>query len=224
MPPRKKASTKVVAAGIAGKNNTPPLRQDGGNSVPDQEWILAMLEDGTLRSVSKEDAPKDYYWDVMYQWDGESEEINPEFFEFFRLPSKIQPPPKCNGVAYIRDKRGGYIVDNEWNRLTRQCLRRPLRGGAVCEAHGAKIPAVKAAAARRLAEASEIVAMRLVRLTATHDEDNNPIEHKDRISASNSVLDRAGIKGNVEVEITVPGYKKVLETMFGETGSDDDAP
>jgi hypothetical protein len=193
----------------------------GGNSICDQDWIAEMIKDGSLHGIDPGSKPKDFYWDVLFQWDGEAEDINPDFFEFYRFPTKIHPPRKCNGTAYIRDQRGGYVADRDWNRLTRQCIGRPAAGMTVCHAHGAKVPLIRAAAQRRLVEASEVVAGRLIGLTDTHDEDNNPIDHKDRISASNSVLDRAGIKAGVEIEVTTPGYKKVLEAMFGEEPSDD---
>jgi hypothetical protein len=216
MPPRKKTTT----ADTPNPEYSAPKKTTGGNGLADQAWIREMLEDGSLHAVSPDDRPKGYHWDVMLQWDGEVEEVNPEFFEAFRRLSGKQ---KCGGTAYIRDERGGYVVDAEWNRLTRQCIALCARGANVCHAHGAKIPAVKAAAQRRLAEAAEIVAMRLIGLTASEDENNVRVDHKDRISASNSVLDRAGIKGGVDIEITTPGYKKVLESMFGEAEDDDDA-
>jgi len=40
-----------------------------------------------------------------------------------------------------------------------------------------------------------------------------------RVAAANSVLDRTGIKAGSEVEVTIPGYRRVLEKLFA-----DDAP
>lgn len=219
MPPRKRA---VVAVGS--KDPKPafvpkqPEKTEGGNGKADQAWIEEMTAAGELREPDLSQKPDDYYWEPILQWTGLQEDVNPEFFEFFRR-NKRPDAQKCTGTAYIRDKRGGYVIDAEWNRLTRQCIGNTGKGATVCHAHGSRIPVVKAAAIRRLAEASEMVAMRLIGLTGASDENNVFIDHKDRISASNSVLDRVGIKGGVDVEVTVPGFQRVLQKMFAE---DDD--
>ncbi len=208
-----------MAAGYSKSTPTIPKGKTNGNTKPDQAWIAEMLKDGSLREADQTTKPKNFYWDVLYQWDGDNDEVNPDFFEVFRLPQRANPPRKCTGTAYIRDHRGGYVADVNWKRLTRQCIGRPAVGMTVCHVHGAEVPIVRAAAQRRLAEASEIVAERLIGLTGTEDENGNMIEHKDRISASNSVLDRAGIKGGMEVEITTPGFKRVLDGMFTDDSS-----
>jgi hypothetical protein len=196
-----------------------PKRSEGGNGKADSAWIAEMLEAGELQAPDMDSKPDDFYWEPIYQWVGLQEDLNPEFFEFFRRAG--QHIPKCTGTAYVRDHRGGYVIDAEWHRLTRQCIGLPVKGANVCQAHGAKIPVVKAAAVRRLAEASDIVAMRLIGMTASVDEHNNFIDHKDRIAASNSVLDRVGIKGGVDIEISTPGFQRVLERMFAEDDKDE---
>lgn len=189
----------------------------GGNYRADIAWLDAMAEAGMLYSVDKTTPrPPEMTYDIHYQWDGEAEALDLDFFEQFRYH-----PRNCNGTAYIRDETGMYVVDNDWIRLTRPCLRMPSKGVNVCMVHGAKIPVVKAAAQRRLAEASEMVAMRLIGLTDSVDERSEPIAHKDRISASNSVLDRAGIKGGLEVEIHASGFQGVLSDLFGGEGDND---
>jgi hypothetical protein len=197
-----------------------PKVKSGGNTLPDAAWIAEVSENGELHPPDETQRPAGFLYDTLYQWDGYADEVNIDFFQaFWRGTSK---DPRCNGTAYIRDMRGGYIIDCEWERLKRPCLNRPAKGTVVCHSHGAKIPQVRAAAQRVLAEAAEVVALRLVGLTDFADEKENPIAHKDRISASNSVLDRAGVKGGVEVEITTPGYKKVMDLMFTDDSADDD--
>jgi hypothetical protein len=142
--------------------------------------------------------------------------VDTGWFEVFRRSER-----KCNGTAYIRDESGMYIVDNDWMRLTRPCLSIPIRGGTVCHAHGAAIPQVLAAAKQRLAEASEIAALRLIGLTGTRDEENHKIRPQDRIAAIGSVLDRAGVKGGVEVEMTGTGFQQVLSELFGKESPSD---
>jgi hypothetical protein len=189
------------------------------NNKPDAAWLDAQLEAGLLYDVSGKDArPSDIIWDLNYQWDGYASEVDTDWFELYRRSDR-----KCNGTSYIRDESGMYVADNDWQRLTRPCLSIPIRGGTVCHAHGAAIPQVLAAAQRRLAEASEVAALRLIGLTSTRDEENHKIRPQDRIAAIGSVLDRAGIKGGVEVEVTGNGFQQVLSDLFGTERPSDDA-
>jgi len=196
-----------------------PKVESGGNTRPDAAWVEEVLANGELHTPDESTRPPGFLYDTLYQWDGYADEVNVEFFESFWRGKPTDT--RCTGTAYIRDMRGSYIVDCEWERLRRPCLSRPSKGTVVCHAHGAKIPVVRAAAQRALAEAAEIVALRLIGMTAPIDEISIPIAHKDRIAASNSVLDRAGVKGGVEVEITTPGFKKVMDAMFGDDSKDD---
>lgn len=186
----------------------------GGNSKCDQAWIEEMLAAGELHAPGPK--PPEFMYDPVFQWDGLNEELNPDFFEFYRPTRGRSKDPSrvCNGDAYVRDERGGYIVDADYQRLRRPCLGAPAQGTNVCHAHGSQIPVVKAAAQRRIAEAAEIVALRLIGLTGVRDELDAIIEHKNRISAANSVLDRAGIKGTDQLQVTVPGFQRVLDAMF----------
>ena len=191
-----------------------PKVETGGNSKPDQTWIEEVQAAGELHAPDEETRPEGFLYDVLFQWDGYADEVNVEFFESFWRGKPTDN--RCNGTAYIRDMRGSYIVDCEWERLRRPCLKRPARGTIVCHSHGAKIPQVVAAAKRVIAEASEVVALRLVGMT-------DPLtdgDEKVRLGAINSVLDRAGVKAGLEVEITTPGYKKVLEEMFSSEPDD----
>lgn len=196
----------------------------GGNTKPDQAWLEAVADE--LHEPDESQRPPGFLYDVHYQWEGLNEELNLEFFESFRnVGPKTRPEDvrKCNGTAYVRDPSGMYVVDADWQRLTRPCLGRPGRGTVVCHAHGSKIPVVKEAAQRALAHASEVVALRLIGLTAPLDELKTPIDHGDRIKAANSVLDRAGVKGDVTVEIKAPGFKAVLEKLFSDDSGEDES-
>ena len=195
-----------------------PNSGGAANTKPDIHWLDAALEEGKLFAVLKEDRPADVLFEFNYQWDGYAAELDQDWFETYRRSER-----KCTGTSYIRDETGMYIADNDWQRLTRPCLSLPMKGGPVCHAHGAKIPQVVAAAKRRLQEASEIAALRLIGLTGARDEENFKIRSQDRIAAIGSVLDRAGIKAGAEVELTAgTGFQQVLADLFG-TGGDNDA-
>lgn len=200
-----------------------PKKTTGGNIRADREWLEELMEAGEITRVEPDDRPKDVLDDVIYQWSGFADEIDENFFLWYRRPLKATGEiRRCSGEAYIRDERGGYILDAEWHRIRRPCLANPSTGATVCQSHGGRIPAVRAKAQRVITEASEVVALRLVGLTATKDEDGDTIEHKVRLAAANSVLDRAGIKGGVEIEVTLPGYKKIMGAMFGAEEAEGD--
>jgi hypothetical protein len=119
-------------------------------------------------------------------------------------------------------RRDSQIVDRNWQRLVRPCLATPIKGGSVCQSHGGRLVQVKAAAERVIAQASEIVALRLVGLTAAQDENKVFIDHKVRLGAANSVLDRAGVKGGVAAEEnSIPGYRKVLDALFADDSAEE---
>jgi hypothetical protein len=182
------------------------------NTRPDINWLDEQLDAGLLFAVEKEDRPFDCLFEFNYQWDGYAGELDADWY----LPY-YRGKRRCNGTAYIRDEAGMYIADNDWQRLTRPCLSLPMQGGVVCHAHGAKIPQVVAAAHRRLQEASEIAALRLIGLTATRDEEGFKVRSQDRIAAIGSVLDRAGVKGTAEIEINAgSGFQQVLADLFGK--------
>lgn len=187
-----------------------------GNTKSDVIWLDAALEQGLLYSVTKDDRPKDSWFEFNYQWDGYASELDETWYEpYYRSKER-----RCTGTAYIRDETGMYIADNDWQRLTRPCLSLPIRGGVVCHAHGAKIPVVVAAAARRLAEASEVTALKLIGMTNVRDEEQIRIRPQDRIIAMNSVLDRAGVKSAIELEVSASGFQQVLTDLFGTESSD----
>ena len=186
------------------------------NTKPDIHWLDKALEEGRLFAVEKEDRPKDCLFEFNYQWDGDAGEVDEDWFEQYRR----HPTRKCNGTSYIRDETGMYIADNDWQRLTRPCLSLPMKGGTICHAHGAKIPVVIAAAQRRLAQAAEVAALRLVGLTDVRDEEGIRVRAQDRIAAIGSVLDRVGVKGGVEVDVKATGFQQVLQDLFGVEPTD----
>jgi hypothetical protein len=193
-----------------------PKLETGGNSRPDADWLLEMDED--IAELTKEQAAAlDVPWDVKYQFSGYSDEVNPEFFEFYRRGNR-----KCTGAAYVRDERGGYVVDLDGVRIMRPCLRPPILGATVCPKHGGEIGHVKKAAQTRLAMASENAATTLIELSAPYDKLGVPVEQAQRIKAAAQVLDRVGIRAGVEVEVMTPGYQQVLNELFGDGEAEGD--
>jgi len=179
----------------------------GGNAKCDQ----AFLEDEAEFIVKLESKPDDCPWDVELQWQGHADELDPDYWsQFFRGTRR------CTGIAYVRDGRGGYILDLDFLRLQRPCLAVPLNGAHICQKHGGQVAHVREAAQRRLSHAAEKAATTLITLTDAKDELNNVVDQGVRVKAANSVLDRAGVKAGVEVDVNLPGYKDVLQQMFGD--------
>jgi hypothetical protein len=183
----------------------------GGNSLADQEWIKEIGDD-ILEFESQPAVP----WDVKYQFQGYASEVEPGFF----LDLRTRKTKPCTGTSWIRDDRGGYILDLDFIRLQRPCLASPILGGNVCPKHGGQLAHVKEAAQLVLAQAAEKAADTLITLTSPRDELNEIVDQKVRVSAANSVLDRVGIKGGSTVEVQVPGYEKVLAKMFSDGEED----
>lgn len=208
MPPKNR---KAVVPAKAEPELTTGKVKTGGNTQPDQAWLVEVAAE--LHEPIEAERPEGFLYKVNWQWEGYFDELNIDFFESFRRPTGSNAA-RCSGTAYVRDQTGMYVIDAEWRRLTRPCLRGSSRGTTVCHVHGAQIPVVKAAAERALAEASEVVAHRLIRLTGDAEDE------KVRLAAMNSVLDRAGIKGGMTVEVVTPGYQKVLDRMFSGEGDD----
>lgn len=179
----------------------------GGNSVCDQ----AFLSDEAESLLPLTNKPDDFPWDVELQWQGHVDELDPEYWNQFRRGTR-----ECSGISYVRDARGGYIVDLELIRLQRPCLAAPLNGAQICQKHGGQVASVREAAQRRLSHAAEKAANTLITLTDPKDELGEPVEQNVRVKAANSVLDRAGVKAGVDLEVTIPGYKDVLQQMFGD--------
>ena len=197
-----------------------PNADGRGNGKADHAWLDAQLEAGMLFAVEEEDRPEDCLYEFNYQWDGYASELDVGWYEpHFRARKEF----RCTGTAYIRDEAGMYVADNDWQRLTRPCLTLPARGTTVCHSHGAKIPVVVAAAQRKLQEAAEVAADRLLRLTGTRDEEGFKVRSQDRIAAISTVLDRAGVKGGVEVDFKASGFEKVLGDLFGAAEGNDGA-
>jgi hypothetical protein len=192
-------------------------RVTGGNRGGDRAWIEEVGDE--IHPADPKERPEGFLYDIAWQWDGDAEEVNPDFFLPYR---RSQNARRCTGIAFIRDETGTYIVDRNWQRLVRPCLATPIKGGSVCQSHGGRLVQVKAAAERVIAQASEIVALRLVGLTAAQDENKVFIDHKVRLGAANSVLDRAGVKGGMAAEEnSIPGYRKVLDALFADDSAEE---
>lgn len=109
-------------------------------------------------------------------------------------PTMARPFPsmQCTGVVKSGDKAG------------QRCSKRALYGATVCLSHGAQLPVVRAKAEKlvesarlKLINAADEAAEWLLDLGA------NSTSDAVRLKAATEVLDRAGVKGGVEVDVNV---------------------
>ena len=98
------------------------------------------------------------------------------------------------------------------NRNGTQCQRLSISGARVCYMHGGASPQVRAAALARLQNGSTEMADHLLRL-AKHAKSETV-----QLGATNSALDRAGIKTATEVIVT-PGQQSPFEEVLEGIGT-----
>lgn len=117
-------------------------------------------------------------------------------------------------IPYPEERRCRAIVKRgQWSG--NRCCAWAIRGGVVCRAHGGNMPSVKKAAQRRLAMAADPAAAKLIHIAL-----NKPgVEDRDRIKALLAILDRAGIGGNVTIELEVKPWQDVLRRIAGRSAS-----
>ncbi len=174
---------------------------NGRGNIPADEGFLEWMEENSRLEVI-DPAEFDLPFAAKKRFAGAKDEPG----------SPWMVPPKgarCAARAYVRDADGDYIVDENDERLQRPCYNWPMRGAKVCLHHGGGVIRVKKKAIERLASSLDAVTGALIKIAL--DENVNP---KDRITAINSVMDRVGVRGGVEVDIQDPGYLDVLKDLF----------
>jgi hypothetical protein len=165
-----------------------------------------MKENGELKAIDPDE--EGVPWPAMSKWSGLAEDKG--------NPWQIPPPhAACAGKAYVRDVDGNYIMDSDDppKRIMRPCWNWPMKGSTVCIKHGGGIERVRRGAMDRLVSALDVTTGRLIQLAL-----DPGTEDKVRLGAINSIMDRAGVKGGVEVDLKVPGWQEALREMFAEKG------
>lgn len=173
-----------------------------GNSPKDENWIAWMEEHGGLLPIDPDE--EGLAWPAMSEWDGDANnEGNPWMI----------PPPhnSCRGKAYVRDGDGNYIIDKaSKTRIMRPCWNWPMKGSTVCLYHGGGPERVRKKAMERLLSGVDAATGELLKVALNPD-----TEDKVKVQAINSILDRAGLRGGVDITVdAVPEWQKMLKDMF----------
>jgi len=133
-----------------------------------------------------------------------------------------------------------YIFPDSHERPGQQCRRWSLRGSLFCVKHGAQLPNVRQHA-EAMVESARLRLMNNTDLAVDwlFDLAENSTSDAVRLKATTEVLDRAGVKGGIEVDVTVTANqdpavllrerldtlrKRTIEGELGDTVAEDDPP
>lgn len=180
---------------------TPPARPR--NTQADRDFISA--HKGVLRVNDN----------GMLTWDGK-----PADLDRARLGSPYLLPPadyRCHHERTMRDDAGEPILDADSVPLYERCTAWAILGAGLCPAHAGRSGGVAAAVRERFLLAADAVGGEMIALAL-----DRTAADKDRLAAQREVLDRAGVRGGVELTADVPGWTKVLKSLMGDGGEESD--
>lgn len=138
-------------------------------------------------------------WLVRYELDRESDDEGV-------LTRTWVPPDDKRCVALTRS--GHYRGS--------RCVKWRARGTRVCLRHGAQLPNVRKHALKNLLGAADDAVSELIRVALL----KKNVSDADKIKALSQLLDRAGVVGKQEIEVTTKPWQKMLKALAG----DDEAP
>lgn len=174
-----------------------------GNTKIDQAWVERHADE--LIELGPED---EVPFGVRYRWSGLAPTLAGEF-----MVGEDDGDKPCVGRAFVRDIEGRKIVDKAGTLLTRPCAKPPMKGGIACGSHGGLTPQSLTAAKTRLLAAADSVVARLITIAL-----DPSVLDADAIKAINSILDRAGIRAGVDVDLKTPEWQEMLKEMFEKEG------
>lgn len=186
--------------------------QDGkaGNTKGDQQWLADQVALGLIKDIPEDE--EDVPFGALKIWTGDFDDATS--FSYWTLPPEGK---RCNGKAKVRDEKGRPVLDKDKQILMRPCAKPTIVGGSVCIHHGGGPDRVRKAAQMRLLSAADGLIGALIKIALDEKQDARA-----RVQAINSALDRAGIKGTIDITVEVPKYKEMLAEMFGDwTGGGD---
>lgn len=202
--------TKAGEATPDGRREVKVPKGKAGNTKGDAAFIDAEAAKGLIIAVDEDE--EDVPFGVKKRWIGDPKDF--QDFSYWVIPPEEF---RCTAFARVRDEEGRHIADKDGKVLLRPCLRPSIRGGTVCVQHGGGVESVRKAAQMRLISAADGLIGELIRIAM-----DPKVDAKARVQAINSALDRAGIKGTVDVKVDIPKYKEMLGELFsGEWGGDE---
>ncbi len=180
-------------------------QRGSGNVKRDQQWLQIVEEAGMLEPI--EDDGNDIPYGARMRFTGDP----------YAEGSPWQIPPeggRCRGKARVRDAEGNYVLGPDMEPILRPCDKWPIRGAAVCTAHGGSTEKVMMAAKMRLLAAADAITGALIHMAM-----DNKVPARDRITACNSILDRIGLTPGINVEVEVKPWQALLDRLQKQSGA-----
>jgi hypothetical protein len=194
----------VVAAGSAegvapttGQTEPAATSRHRSNRPQDKQFIQDAVAAGEIK-----------VWEGHLVWSGRSQDLLHPF----------QVPPderRCLWTRQMRDDIGGQILDADRNPLKERCPKWAMIGANICVEHAKGSKAVMEQAREMIAGAAPALVGQLIRDALNNGENATA---SDRIKAINSLLDRFGLRGGIEVGPDMPAWREIMDELGKETG------
>jgi hypothetical protein len=134
-------------------------------------------------------------------WSGETRDLgNP-----FQMPP---PERQCQKGDIIRDAHGQPILGADGLEVMRPCENWTIVGAPICIQHAGGVGRVRQLAQEQIAACTHALIGVLVEIAM-----DPAAENKERIAATNSLLDRGGVKAGIDVTVTETGRDKIWASL-----------
>lgn len=186
-------SESPASGGAGGKADTPGRHR--GNRPEDKAFIQSAAEAGELKAQNGH-----------LIWQGRSADL--------LHPYQVPPDDRrCIWLRQMRDDIGGQILDVDLNPLKERCPNWAMLRANLCVQHAKGSKAVMEAAREMIAAAAPALVGQLI-ANALSD----AVSPADQIKAINSLLDRFGLRGGIEVGPDMPAWREIMDELGKETG------
>lgn len=195
----------VVAAGtedtsrVVEETSVPAVRRRT-NSQEDKVFIEQAAVAGELKAV-----------DGHLIWSGRSEDL----LHPYQVPTDER---RCRHVRQMKDDLGQPILDVDLNPLKERCPKWAMLGANICVKHAKGSKAVMDEAREMIAGAAPALVGQLIKDAL---DDSHTSSASDRIKAINSLLDRFGLRGGIEVGPDMPAWREIMEELGKEMRVDE---
>lgn len=115
----------------------------------------------------------------------------------------------------MRDDIGGQILDVDGEPLKERCPNWAMLSAKLCVQHAKGSKAVMEQAREMISGAALALVGQLIKDALSEDLNHTP---SDRIKAINSLLDRFGLRGGIEVGPDMPAWREIMDELGKETG------
>lgn len=195
----RRAKLSVVASGteetVSGDAETP--RRARTNTASDKAFIDSAAAGRELR-----------VWEGHLVWSGRTEDL----LHPYQVPDDAR---RCRHLRQMKDDLGQPILDVDHQPLKERCPNWAMLGANICVPHAKGSKAVMDEARMMIAGAAPALVGQLIKEAFSESIASTP---SDRIKAINSLLDRFGLRGGIEVGPDMPAWREIMDELGKETG------